>query len=97
MTDTRFSVSLQDLAETSRRLGAVEVHVGEATRRVDGLGAADAGDVRRGLHLFADHWEHGLHQLRGQVHDLHAALGVAHDAYLGHEMQLSDLLDQRQP
>ena len=97
MTDTRFSVSLYDLADTSRRLGAVEVHLGEATRRVQGLGRADAGDLRSGLEVFADHWEHGLHRLRGQVHQLHAALGVAHEGYADNEAQLSSVLGPGHP
>lgn len=85
MRDTRFSVRLDDLAETARRLATVEDHLAGATGRVLDVADCRAGDVAHGLEDFADHWRTGLRNLRGQLRDLHEALTSAHSSYDDHE------------
>lgn len=95
MTDTRLSVALDDLCDTTRRLADVAGHLAQATHRVDGLTAADAGDVRPGLHHFADHWSLGMGRLRHHVQELHDALAAAHQTYQTNENELSHVLEGR--
>ena len=95
MTDTRFSVALDDLSDTTRRLAGVAGQLARATHRVDGLASGDAGDVRPGLQHFADHWRLGVDRLRGHVQELHDALAAAHQTYQSNETELSHVLQGR--
>ena len=95
MTDTRFSVQLDELGATGLRLAGLERQLARATRRVRDAATAGAGDVAGGLDEFGRHWKHGMDNLHHTVQELHAALTVAHDGYRDHETQLSSHLSGR--
>ena len=96
VTDTHtpptLCVRLPDLQQTVTSLGAVEDRLAGATRRVGGLGPAEAGDVGPDLDAFADHWEHGVSTLRHGVAALRTALEQVHSAYAAHEHGLVEQL-----
>ncbi len=92
MTDTRFSVQLDEVGVTVGRLAALEQQLGQATRRVRGAADCRAGDVAQGVDSFGSHWQHGMDNLHHTVHELHAALAVAHAGYRDTEAALSAVL-----
>lgn len=95
MTDTRFSVRLDELGETVRRLSSLEEHLGQAGRQVRGVVNCRAGDAAPGVEEFARHWKLGMDNLHHTVHQLHSALSAAHQGYAHHEQTLCAALQGR--